>query len=238
MENDTKHEKIKAFLEIWKKDYVFKTMTSSIISFSVTILFALYNGFLGISLSSVWHGSICVFYLLLIAIRGMILLNEKRNAMRSENESTYCRGKTFTISSIMLLVLNLALILPISLMVTFEKPVNMGLIPAIAMAAYTTYKFTIASVHIHKQKRSKHSNILITELRTINFIDALVSILTLQNTLIMVNQTKSSVKDMLTLSAISSAAIYIVILFTTFRLLGKGFRQNKKQDCFSKEVKR
>ncbi len=228
MENDTKYEKIKAFLEIWKKDYVFKTMTSSIISFSVTILFALYNGFLGISLSSVWHGSICVFYLLLIAIRGMILLNE----------STYCRGKTFTISSIMLLVLNLALILPISLMVTFEKPVNIGLIPAIAMAAYTTYKFTIASVHIHKQKRSKHSNILITELRTINFIDALVSILTLQNTLIMVNQTKSSVKDMLTLSAISSAAIYIVILFTTFRLLGKGFKQNKKQDCFSKEVNR
>lgn len=224
MENDTKYGKIKAFLKIWKKDYVFRTMTSSIISFSVTVLFAFYNGFLGIRLSSVWHGSICVFYLLLIAIRGMILLTEKKNITRNEGESLHYRNRTAAISSVMLLVLNLALIFPISLMATFEKPVNIGLIPAIAMAAYTTYKIIMASIHIGKQKRNKCGNILIAELRTINFIDALVSILTLQNTLIMVNQTKSSVKDMITLSAVSSAAIYIVILFTTVHLLAKGFK--------------
>ena len=114
----------------------------------------------------------------------------------------------------------------------------MGLIPAIAMAAYTTYKITMASIHIRKQKGSRCSNILISELRTINFIDALVSILTLQNTLIMVNQTKSSVEDMTTLSAVSSAGIYIVILFTTVHLLVKGIKQTRKQDCFSKEAKR
>ena len=165
------NKNVKPIIEKWKKDYTFKTIASSVISFGITILFALYNGFLGISLLSIWHGSICVFYLFLIAIRGMILLNEKRNAMRSESQSAYCRGKTFAISSVILLVLNLALILPISLMVTFERPVNMGLIPSIAMAAYTTYKITMASIHIRKQKRSRCGNILITELRIINFID-------------------------------------------------------------------
>ena len=40
-------------------------------------------------------------------------------------------------------------------------------------------------------------------------------------------------RQMLTLSAISSAAIYIVILFTTVRLLVKGFKQVKKQGRFS-----
>jgi len=223
------NENIKSIIEKRKKDYTFKTIVSSVISFGVTVLFALYNGFLGIYLSSVWHGSICVFYLLLVAIRGMILLAEKRNVMRSEHESARHRRKTFIISSIFLLVLNIALILPISLMVTFEKPVNMGLIPAIAMAAYTTYKLTMASVHIHKQKRDKHNNILIAELRTIKFIDALVSVLTLQNTLIMVNQAKTSAEDMITLSAVSSAAIYIVILFTTVRMFVKGFRQTAQQ---------
>lgn len=168
-----------------------------------------------------------MFYLLLVAIRGMILLSERRNAIRSENDCAYCRSKTFTISSIILLVLNLALILPISLMATLKKPVNMGLIPAIAMAAYTTCKITMASIHIRKQKRSRCSNILISELRTINFVDALISILTLQNTLIMVNQTKSSAKDMTTLSAVSSAVIYIVILYTTVHLSVKGFKQIK-----------
>ena len=152
------NENLKSIIEKWKKDYTFKTIASSNISFGVTILFALYNGFLGIRLLSVWHGSICVFYLRLIAIRGMVLLNEKRNAMRSENDCAYYRGKTFTISSIILLVLNLALILPISLMVTFKKPVNMGLIPAIAMAAYTTYKITMASSHQPPLQEKKKKN--------------------------------------------------------------------------------
>lgn len=103
----------------------------------------------------------------------------------------------------------------------------MGLIPAIAMAVYTTYKITMASIHIQKQTRNNRNNVLVAELRTINFIDALVSILTLQNTLIMVNQTKSSAHDMLILSAVSSAVIYIVILFATIHLLIKGFKQQK-----------
>ena len=97
-------------------------------------------------------------------------------------------------------------------MALFEKPVNMGLIPAIAMAAYTTYKLTMSSIHIQKQKRNSRNNIFVAELRTINFIDALVSILTLQNTLIMVNQTKSSVDDMILLSVVSSAVIYMVMV--------------------------
>lgn len=227
MENDTRFEKIKPFLKSWKKDYIFKTMASTVLSFSVTILFALYNGFLGVCLLSIWHGGICVFYLLLAAIRGIILLTEKNNRTRSEKQKSECRQRTFMISAAMLLLLNLSLILPISLMVVMKKPVNMRLIPAITMAAYTSYKLTMASIHIHKQKRSNRNNILVTELRIINFIDALVSILTLQNTLIMVNQTKSNDNDMLTLSAISSAVIYIVIIFITVNLLIKGLKRKQ-----------
>ena len=224
MENDTKFYKIKSFLKSWKKDYIFKTLVSSVVSLTVTIIFALYNGFLGIRLLSIWHGGICVFYLLLAAIRGIILLTEKNNRTRDDKQKSECRQRVFIISAFLLLLLNLALILPISLMVVLKKPVNMGLIPAIAMAAYTTYKITMASIHIQKQKRSNH--ILIIELRTINFIDALVSILTLQNTLIMVKQTTSNGSDMLTLSSISSAVIYAIIIFVTVRLLIKGLKKN------------
>lgn len=230
MRNDTIRKKVKPLIEKWKMDYTFKTITDSVISFGITILFALYNGFLGIHLSSVWHESICVFYLLLIAIRGMILLTEKKNMTRGEQEQVYHRYKASIISSFLLLVLNLALILPISLMVILEKPVNLGLIPAITIATYTTYKLTMASVHIRKQKRNGHGNVLISQLRIINFIDALVSILTLQNTLIMVKQTNADSKDMLILSAVSSAAIYIVILFITIHLLITGLKHYKNRN--------
>lgn len=227
MDNATKFKKIKSFRKNWKKDYIFKTMAVTILSFSATILFALYNGFLGIYLLSIWHGSICVFYLLLAAIRGTILLTEKDSRTRDEKQKSKCRQRTFIISVVMLLFLNLSLALPISLMVMMKKTVNMGLIPAITMAVYTTYKITMASIHIHKQKRNNHNNVLVTELRIINFIDALVSILTLQNTLIMVNQTKPSDHDMLTLSAVSSAVIYIAIIFITVNLLIRGLKRKQ-----------
>ena len=216
---------MRALVKKWRKDYIFKTMASAALSFSVTILFALYNGYLGIRLLSVWHGSTCVFYLLLAAIRGMILLTEKKNQARSEDEKTHRRKKTFVLSAALLLVLNLALIFPISLMVILEKPVHMGLIPSIAMAAYTTYKITMASVHIRRQKHKAHNNVLVTELRTISFIDALVSILTLQNTLIMVMRDGAGEDNMLTLSAVSSAAIYVGILCITVYLLKAGLKQ-------------
>lgn len=215
---------IRPILKGQETDYRFKTLAGSALSFCVTVLFALYNGFLGVRRLSIWHGSICVFYLLLAAIRGVILLTEKNNAARDKAHAAKCRRRTFITSSVMLLLLNLSLILPVSLMVVMEKPVNMGLIPAITMAAYTTYKLTMAFIHLHRQKRCKHHNILIAQLRTINLIDALVSILTLQNTLIMVNQDQSSGNNMLTLSAISSAAIYTVILLITVRLLIVGLK--------------
>ncbi len=237
MKNETVLERSKLILQKWRKDSVRKTVASSLFTFGATVLFALYNGFLGIFLKSVWHGSICVFYLLLVFIRGIILLAERSGNARCESKKTHIRYRAFVISAIMLLFLNLALICPIVLMVKFEKPVNMELIPAIAMAAYTTYKITMASIHFHKQKSRRHKNMLITELRTVNFIDALVSVLTLQNTLIIVNGAKSNADNLLVLSAISSAVIYIVIIFITIRLLVAGVKQHGN-DIFSKSCLR
>lgn len=219
MENDMLLGELKRLFKKWKKDDFLQVMASSTASLAATTLFTFYNGFLGIYLLSVWHGSICVFYLLLAAIRGMILLTEKRNVARSEKEREYHRRGTFIATSAMLLVLNLALILPVSLMVMLKKPVNMGIIPAITMAVCTTYKITMACVHIRKYRRGNYNNVLVAELRTINLIDALVAVLTLQNTLIMVEQTESSAEGMFILSAASSAAIYIVIVMTTVHLI-------------------
>ena len=123
------------------------------------------------------------------------------------------------------MTLDLALILPISMMAVLDKPVSIGLSPAIAMAAYTTWKITMASIHIGRQRRRPSGNILVAELRTVNFIDALVAILTLQNTLIMVKRTTAGENDMLPVCAASSGVIYIMIVAITIRMLQRGLRQ-------------
>ena len=136
------------FLRTWKEDYIYQTLMSSAASFGCTVIFALYNGYLGFRYGSVWHGSIGIFYLLLMTIRGLILLTERRNRTRTEAEQNACRRRTFLTSSVLLLMMDLALILPISMMVVLDKPVSMELIPAISMAVYTTWKITIASIHV------------------------------------------------------------------------------------------
>lgn len=208
----------------WREDYLYQTLMSAAASFGCTALFALYNGYLGLCHASVWHSSISIFYILLMAIRGIVLFTEHRNRIRNKQEQDRCRRRTFLVSSFLLLALDLALILPIAMMVVLDKPVTMGLIPAIAMAAYTTWKITMASIHIRRQRCRSDGNLLVAELRTVNFIDALVAILTLQNTLIMVKGAKSSENSMLPVSAASSAVVYVVIVVITIRMLRRGLQ--------------
>lgn len=47
--------------------------------------------------------------------------------------------KIYLSSAALLFLLNLSLVVPVSLLVLLQKPVKISLIPAITMAAYTTY---------------------------------------------------------------------------------------------------
>ena len=63
----------------------------------------------------------------------------------------------------------------------------------------------------------------------ITFIDALVSILTLQNTLIMVNM-KDESNRMLPLTAVTSAAIMLAVLALSIAALRKGVMRLKRKE--------
>ena len=95
------------------------------------------------------------------------------------------------------------------------------------MAAYTTYKIVMASVNLKRRKRSE--NRLVRLLRTIHFIDALVSVISLQNTLIMVNL-KGDGSGMLTLSAVTSAAILLAVLALSAAALREGVVGLKRRE--------
>lgn len=162
-------------------------------------------------------------YILLTILRGSIIIAAKKISRRKEQEAV--KNKAFLAISSLLLILNVSLVVPFSIMVKQQKPVNMTLILAIAMAAYTTYKVVMASVNLKKRRVS--SDVLVWLLRTISFIDALVSILTLQNTLIMVNSNDEKM-TMLPLTAFTSAAVWAVVLFLSVNAIVKGIKRVKK----------
>lgn len=219
--------RIRQFFDRWRNDYDFRTITAARGSLAATAAFALHNGFLGVYHASLWHGTICVYYLVLAVLRGMIVAARKRVPRSSDPERA--RTRALIASAAVLLFLNLCLVIPVSLMVVRQKPVHMTLIPAIGLAAYTTYKIIMASVNLRRRKQSSDS--LVHLLRTISFIEALVSILTLQNTLIMVNL-QNEAADLLTLTAVTSAAVMLAVLALSAAAMRKGIAGLKSKEAF------
>lgn len=198
---------MKNIIDRIKNDEKYRIYLSFIISMIISFIFSIYNLYLGIFHSLIWNLCISFYYILLLCIRFILFFNNYINKSRSEYEVKKSRFITFIITSICLLLLNLVLIAPAILMVQGQKEVNMTLIPSIALAAYTTYKITLAIIKFKKYKSS--DNLVLRQMRLIKLIDALVSILTLQNTLILVNGGMSS--DMVSLSMSTTITILAFI---------------------------
>jgi len=207
--------KRKTILHKWLDSYDYRSYAGAVGALSVTFLFAIYNGYLGILYSSLWHGTICVYYLLLVLVRGLIVFAEKV-AVRRENAVRW-RIQINVAVSAYLIPLNLCLIVPISMMVRHQKPVELSLTAGIAVAAYTTFKVMMASLHL--KRRTMSANCLVRNLRMINFIDALVSILSLQNTLVMI-LSESPEESVTLLTEISSGVVWLsILLISIFSLI-------------------
>lgn len=197
-----------------------------IISLIMCFAFSVFNAFLGIYYLSIWNGTISVYYIFLLLIRLIILINESKIKDYEEDKKIEKRNKLFYISFIFLIILDISLIVPITLMVFNERSYIFGLIPAISLAAYTTYKIT-ATIITYKRNRS-NENISFRELKALDLIDAIISILTLQNTLIIANNGFDNKMYILICITSFIAILFIItitiVLFVRVRIYNKNKR--------------
>lgn len=126
------------------------------------------------------------------------------------------RKAVYVLLAVLVMLSSIALVVPIALMVKNQKSVDFGMIPAITVATYTTYKVTMAIINYKRNK--KYQNVALRLMGTTNFIDAVLSVLTLQNTLITV-QEGGVFGKMLTLATVSSAAGTLLIFVVSVRAL-------------------
>ncbi len=180
-----------------KEDYIYRSFFFLIISSFITLGFTIYNIYLAVTYKFVWNIGISVYYALLLCIRVYIIFSEyKLNKDEFKKKREYKRKNIFLMQSILLLIIDLALIAPITLMVLQKKEIHYSKIHAITIATYTCYKI-IQSTRNYVKTR-KLNNLSIRTIRCVNFIDSLVSILSLQYTLIMTFSDESTT-DMLRL---------------------------------------
>lgn len=196
---------------MYKADYQFKTFFFSALSSLIGIGFTLFNAVLGIVYRSVWYGTICVYYVLLAAVRGIIVYSQGKYW---ENDYASIR-KVYVSTHFIMIVMDLCLIAPIAFMVMGERSYQFGLIPAIVMATYTTYRVGMGSVQFFNSRQ--HENPLVKELKVINLQDAIVAVLSLQNALIIATGREAA--SMLALTGWTSGALWLLIVFFTVKSL-------------------
>lgn len=209
------------------KNFTLKTIIVTIFSLLITFLFAIFNGYLGLIYGDTFGIGISIYYLLLVVVKTRSLLVEKSLISKDIQEKVQKRKINYLISSIFMFIIDVCLIAPIIIMVLNPKQVSFGIIPAITFATYTTYKLVFSIINYKKANRTK--NLTITLLKELDIVDALVSILSLQHILIMVNGWMTS--ELRRLSLVSSLAILLVIIIFSILIFIKNF-QSKKENKF------
>lgn len=193
---------IKEIVKKLKNDYNKRTVIFAFLSVLVIICFTVYNGILGFFYDSIWHICIFVYYVFLLLIKGLLVFGILHKKIR--NNQLIVVYITF----IMLIILTIAMIAPAFLLVLDKRTYNLGLIPSIASAAYTTYSTAMSIVNMKKAKNTDSP--IIKQIRLVNIVNTLMSILVLQNTLILANGGYTG--DMKKFSMATSVGIIILII--------------------------
>ena len=182
-----------------------------IILLLTTPAFAAYNLFLGVAHGYGFGYAIAGYFFFFTLVKTIIALPVKRNDDETVGKSDLTRAK---ISSWLMFVVNLSLAAPISVMVLGKRTYDLGIIPAIATAAYCTIKVTLA---VRSYFKKQTTSPLFVAKKASSLVDSLVSVLTLQSTLIIANGGAND-PDMRVLSAVSSFFLFALIIFVSVYL--------------------
>lgn len=191
------------------EDYTFRTILTTLPTFLINVVYTVYNGVIGVMNQSAWFITMAVYYSLLGIMR-YFAVNTERKTSRMENPKLIRKRELSVIRTdgILLLLLNLALSGVVLLTIAKGTAKTHSEIMVISIAAYTFYKITMAVINMVKVRKMQ-SPILIT-IRNIGVADALVSMLTLQTTMLASFQGTSSI-DANRMNGITGLAVCILI---------------------------
>ena len=174
-----------------------RTVLFTVPGMGLNLIYAIFNGIIGVTNHSAWCGSLAAYYMLLCVMRflsvsyarkvydGKLIWKRKhteKNNSRKNKDSL--EAKSWSVHrncGIMLSVSSIALGGAVIMLVSGEGGNPYPGLMIYAVATYTFYKLGMAITNMIKARKA--NSILLVTLRDISYADALVSILSLQTAL-------------------------------------------------------
>lgn len=166
------------------KDYQFRTVVFAVFSAVFTSIYGAISGVFAAMGNSVWYAVFCAYLLILAVVRmlNLAIYGCLKIVCRNDGMRLYkVKQKIYIANGGVFVLFAISLGIVITLLYQGQKPVESNKIFAIMSAAYAFFKITAALVNLKKTKRYCDS-VLLT-VRDISLIDAMASVLLLENTL-------------------------------------------------------
>lgn len=161
------------------EDYKYRTLMFAIPGLALNIVFALFNGAVGLYHGSAWYGTLSAYYILLSIMRFLAVRRGRKLAEKETGEALLADEiSIYHKCGILFLVLAVVLGGMVLLMVNEEGGKSYLGFFIYAVAAYTFYKVILSVVNLVKARKSNSP--LLMAVRDIGHIDACVSVLSLQ----------------------------------------------------------
>lgn len=160
-------------------DYRYRTVLFAVPGLILNLNFAIFNGVLGITGHSAWFGTLSAYYILLSMMRFHAVMYDRKTSKKEQIKDLMLGEiRVYRNCGILFLLMTIALIGTVVLLIRAKGGKYYPGVAIFAVAAYTFYK-TILSI-INLVKAGKRKAPLLMAIRDIGYIDACVSILSLQ----------------------------------------------------------
>lgn len=191
---------------------VMKVAKSPYTSLVINFVYAAANCAIGCFVHSWWFITVGAYYTILAVSRFCVLKIKRRANGKSEDELFAKR-----VTGILLVVLSFCLIGVNVLSAVEKRGTVYREIVMIAVATYTFTKITIAVIGVIKAK--KESSPAVKTLRNISFSDAVVSVYTLQRSMLVSFPGMES-GDILLFNILTGTAVWLTVLLLGINLIG------------------
>lgn len=194
------------------KDRERRALFTASAGFGLNLLYALYNGALGLMNYSIWFAAMCAYYAILATMRFSAVLYGRKRDRGGGLFAARLFGALFIVLSVVLAGV-------VRLSLTRDTAVRHGIIVMITIATYTFTKITAAVIRALRARRNPSG--LCAAIRSVGYAEGAASVFTLQKSMLVSFEGMTGA-EIYTMNLLTGSAVWLFVFILGIYMMKKG----------------